>query len=111
VFSAQAHTKDILPTVRLFALTVSVMAINVLNGCTVQPPAASQSSTRGSTLVQAGQVLNARDDTVTLRLDNGDERVYGTEAGASFRIGDRVKIITRGGTVQIMHWSGNSSGP
>jgi outer membrane lipoprotein SlyB len=62
-----------------------------------------QSSTEGSTLVQTGKVINRRDNTVTLRLDDGNERAYGIEADSTVGIGDRVKIITHAGGVRITH--------
>jgi outer membrane lipoprotein SlyB len=40
---------------------------------------------------------------VTVRTENGDAYTYDTEPGEPFRVGDRVKIVTEGGSTRIMH--------
>lgn len=40
---------------------------------------------------------------LTVRLDNGETRTYHVEPDARFRIGDTVKVTTRGGVTRITH--------
>ena len=74
-----------------------------LAACAHDPESATVSSTEGSTLVRAGEVTAVNETQLTVRLQEGELRVYQIEPGAIFRVGDRVKLVSHKGETRITH--------
>lgn len=55
----------------------------------------------GQHIEQSGKVDRAT--AVTVRFDSGETRTYQLEPGTSFRVGDTVKVTTRGGVTRITY--------
>jgi outer membrane lipoprotein SlyB len=51
----------------------------------------------------AGKPREKSATKLTVRHENGDVNIYDAEPGATFRVGDAVKIITQRGNVKITH--------
>jgi outer membrane lipoprotein SlyB len=52
------------------------------------------------------QIGKSGGKTVTrlaVRADNGEEHVYAIEPGETFRVGDRVRVITNNSTIRVTH--------
>lgn len=84
----------------LFALA---LLSATLAACAHEPDRSLVSSTEGSTLVRTGEVTAVNETQITVRLQRGELRTYQAEPGATFRVGDRVKLVSHKGEVRITH--------
>jgi hypothetical protein len=86
---------------RNFLLFLLALLSVALAACASEPGPPTVWSTEGSTLVRAGEVTAVNDAQLTVRLQDGELRAYPVEAGVSFRVGDRVKLISHKGETRI----------
>lgn len=88
---------------RSFTFFVLALLTTTLAACANDPGRHTVSSTEGSTLVQTGEVTAVNETHLTIRLQNGELRVYAVGTGEVFRIGDRVRLISHKGETRITH--------
>lgn len=84
----------------LFALALLSV---VLAACAHDADRSFVSSTEGSTLVRTGEVTAVNETQVTVRLQEGELKTYPVEPDVTFRVGDRVKLVSRKGEVRVTH--------
>ena len=87
--------------------SISLLALALLSvalaACAHDPERSFVSSTEGSTLVRTGEVTAVNETQVTVRLQEGELKTYQVEPDATFRVGDRVKLVSHKGVVGVTH--------
>jgi len=86
---------------RSFPIFVLALLSATMAACAHDPDRATVSSTEGSTLVRTGEVTAVNESQLTVRLEDGELRVF--QSPGLFHVGDHVKVSSHKGEVRITH--------